>query len=78
MLCFKIVGSDDARTIQVYVDEDGLRMLVERINDSRKHGHVHLLTAENGGRELHSVTPFGEEAVGEVIIDWEGDEGESA
>ena len=71
MLSFQIIQSGTA--IQVHLDEEGLAMLLSRIKDARRFGHVHLRTASNGGKELDEETPFGEKAVGEVIVDWEGE-----
>lgn len=74
MLSFKIVQSGNAVAIQVHMDEQGLERLIHKIDSARRHGHMHLCTPSNGGNELDDRTPFGDEAIGEVIIDWEGDE----
>ena len=73
MLSFQIIQSGSSATIQVHIDERGLAILVERIKDARQFGHVHLCTVSNGGKELDEQTPFGDKAVGEVIVDWEGE-----
>jgi hypothetical protein len=33
-------------------------------------GHIHMLTPSNRGKELSEATPFGEPAVGEVVISY--------
>jgi hypothetical protein len=33
-------------------------------------GHGHLCTPSNGGHELSEKTPYGNDAVGEVIVIW--------
>jgi hypothetical protein len=71
MLSFKIKQSG---ALQVYVDQQGLELLIRGIDDARRHGHTHLCTPTNGGNALDERTPFGDEAIGEVIIDWEGDD----
>jgi YD repeat-containing protein len=43
--------------------------LVDALGKLRISGHRHLLSSSNGGDELDDKTPWGEEAVGEVIID---------
>ena len=73
MLSFQIIQSGNSTAIQVHIDEQGLAILVERIKDARQFGHVHLCTAANGGKELDEETPIGHKAVGEVIVDWEGE-----
>jgi hypothetical protein len=73
MLSFQIIQSGNAAAIQVHIDQQGLATLVKRIGDAGKFGHVHLCTASNGGSDLNETTPFGEKAVGEVIVDWEGE-----
>jgi hypothetical protein len=73
MLSFHIIQSGTAAAIQVHIDEQGLATLVKRIEDARRFGHVHLCTTSNGGNELDEATPLGHKAVGEVIVDWEGE-----
>jgi hypothetical protein len=72
MLSFKIKQSG---VLQVYLDEQGLQSLIRGIDNARRHGHTHLCTPSGGGNELDEKTPFGEDPIGEVIIDWEGDNG---
>lgn len=73
MLSFQIIKSRTATAIQVHIDERGLAILMKGIEDARRIGHVHLCTASNGGNDLDEETPFGGKAVGEVIVDWEGE-----
>ena len=70
MLSFKITESG---VIQVHLDEQGVERLIRGVDSARQHGHAHLCTPSNGGNELDEKTPFDEEGVGEVIIEWEGD-----
>lgn len=72
MLSFRIVNS--GRGIQMHCDDEGVAVLMNAIERLRRdQDHIHLRTPSNGGRELDEQTPFGLEAIGEVIIDWEGD-----
>lgn len=67
MLSFK--HQDGA--IHIALDSAGIAefiTILQRLDATR--GHVHLLTKSNGGRELDEKTPRGEEAVGEVIVDY--------
>ena len=69
MLSFQITNS--GRAIQINCDGDGLTTLVAALEKIRHTGgHVHLLTPSCGGHELEEQTPWGEEAVDEVIITW--------
>jgi hypothetical protein len=47
-----------------------LALLVKAIENARRFGHVHLRTGSN---DLNDETPFGDKAVAEVIVDWEGE-----
>ena len=70
MLSFEL--NDDGKAIQVHCDSEGMGILLEALAGLVKEGggHVHL----RAGEKLSSVSPFGAEALGEVIIDYvEGD-----
>jgi hypothetical protein len=68
VLSFKLSSPE---TIQIDCDEQGVRVLLEVLAKVREHGgHVHLCTPSNGGHELSETTPFGETAIGEVVISY--------
>ncbi len=87
MLSFEIVKFFNSEAIQIHLDEDGLRILTKKIAAARRFGHVHLHGHEYGMRwepsgeqvkvltahDLDPKTPFGTDAVKEVIIDWDGE-----
>jgi hypothetical protein len=50
-----------------------LATLIKALEEVRSSGHLHLLTPANGGHELNETNPFGEPAIGEVIITTGGD-----
>lgn len=67
MLSFQI--ADSGREIQVHCDEAGVAILLATLTKLQSSpGHAHLRTPSNGGRELDEETPWGEVAIGEVII----------
>jgi hypothetical protein len=59
-------GVKSGRTIQIYCDEGGISTLIDVLSNLRKNGHTHL-RAPPGGTELSSKSPFGEDAMIEVI-----------
>jgi hypothetical protein len=64
-----MTNSDKA--IQIDCDEAGLDVLLAAIANIREHGgHRHLCTPSNGGNELSEKTPYGEAAIGEVVISY--------
>ena len=72
MLSFQVINA--GRGIEIHCDDQGMATLVKALERIRPNGgHAHLLTPSNGGRELDEKTPWGEEAIGEVIINWAGD-----
>jgi hypothetical protein len=71
MISFQILKS--GRGIQIYCDDQGMATLISALEETRSTHHIHLRTPSNGGRELAEKNPWGEEAVGEVIITWTGD-----
>lgn len=71
MLSFSV--SNLGHEIQIHCDEGGAKILIDALSKIRPTGgHVHLRTPANGGHALDEKTPFGEGAVGEVIITWVG------
>jgi hypothetical protein len=69
VLSFQMTNS--GKTIQIDCDEQGLRVLLDVLAKVRAHGsHMHLCTPSNGGHELSETTPFGEAAIGEVVVSY--------
>jgi hypothetical protein len=66
MLSFEIVESGKA--IQIHADDSGLLILKNALERVSSAGHIHLLSSANGGNELSDKNPWGQAAVGEVII----------
>lgn len=68
MLSFQI--ADAGKVIQVFCDDDGLDLLISKlVNMKDKNlGHIHLRTPSAGGDVLNDKTPWGDDAVTEVII----------
>jgi hypothetical protein len=73
-ISFQIIQSAKTKAVQICVDDEGLAMFIDTLDKLRGTGsHVHLLAKQNGGTQLSNKTPFGEDAVGEVIITHGGD-----
>ena len=72
MLSFGL--AEDGAAIQIYCDQHGMATLLKTfarlVSDA---GHIHLRGPAAGGNELSETSPFGESAVGEVIIDYAPD-----
>ena len=68
MLSFQI--TDSGKSIQIDCDDDGLERLISALDNMKgeKGGHVHLRALSAGGNTLSDSTPWGADAVGEVII----------
>ena len=68
MLSFQIV--DSGKAIQVFCDDDGLDMLIAKLTNMKNEnlGHIHLRTPSAGGDILNDKTPWGDDAIAEVII----------
>jgi hypothetical protein len=66
MLSFEIIESGKA--IQIYADDDGLLLLRTALERVMSAGHLHLRSSANGGTELNDANPWGQTAIGEVII----------
>jgi hypothetical protein len=73
MLSFEIIPQSTSPAIQIHCDEAGVALLIEALERLRERGHVHLRTPSNGGRELSETNPFGQPAIGEVIVSLGGD-----
>ncbi|WP_442755790.1 hypothetical protein ACNHKD_03785 [Methylocystis sp. JAN1] len=57
-------------TIKIALDSIGLEQFITILRQlEKRRGHMHLLTPSNGGHELDEKTPWGNKAIGEVIID---------
>jgi hypothetical protein len=66
MLSFEVAESGKA--IQIYADREGLAVLQSALERVVNLGHVHLRSKANGGKELNDPNPWGNAAIGEVII----------
>jgi hypothetical protein len=73
MLSFQVTNS--GKSIQVDCDSEGLEILIAALEEFKTKGlsHVHLRAPSAGGHVLSDKTPWGKEAVGEVIITLGGD-----
>jgi hypothetical protein len=72
MLSFAL--SDEGRTVIINCDEEGMGKLIKALERLRADGnHIHLRTLADGGRDLDEKTPWGEDAIYEVILNWTGD-----
>lgn len=69
MLSFNL--ADEGKTVEISCDEEGMAKLIKALERVRAQGdHIHLCTPSNGGRELDEKNPWGQEAIGEVILNW--------
>ena len=69
MLSFEIL--EDGAKIQVFCDQEGMETLQKALASLvERGGHTHLWAPSSGGNALSDVTPFGDVAVGEVVIDY--------
>ena len=68
MISFQI--QDMGKEIQVYCDDDGIDLLLSKLIRLKENnvGHVHLRSRSAGGDDLNDKTPWGDDAVAEVII----------
>ena len=68
MLSFQI---KDAETINIICDAEGMSVLLAALAKliGERASHVHL-RGGNGNADLDLKTPFGEDAVSEVVIDY--------
>ncbi len=74
MLSFELVR--DGRAIQIHCDSQGMGRLLEALARLMKErsGHIHLWGPSMGREDLDEVSPFGDPAFCEVMIDYqEGD-----
>jgi len=75
MLSFEI--KDSGKSIQVDCDSVGLEALIGILTKYREaggKGHLHLCAPSAGGNLLSDKTPWGKDAVGELIISMGGDD----
>ena len=55
LLTFEL--SEPGNTLEIHMNEEGLSLLIDRLQRIPKHdGHDHLMTAKWGGRELSEET----------------------
>jgi hypothetical protein len=69
MLSFEIKNNGEA--IMVYCDSNGLDELIDtliRLKSSPDIGHLHMRAPSAGGEMLNDQNPWGEAAIGEVIV----------
>jgi hypothetical protein len=66
MLSFEIIES--GKTIQIYADSDGLLLLRKALERVTSASHLHLRSSAKGGKELNDANPWGQAAIGDVII----------
>jgi len=66
VLSFEMVKSGDSQALQIWCDEEGLKILTRKLEEVRK-GHVHLYA----GQHLDLETPFKTPGIPEVIIDFD-------
>lgn len=60
----------DEHKVMIAIDADGASQLIDLLKQLEKRGgHIHLFAPSNGGHELEERTPWGREAIGEVVID---------
>jgi hypothetical protein len=71
MLSFSL--ADEGRTVEISCDEEGMAKLIKALEEVRADGdHIHLRTPADGGRDLNEKTPWGKDAIYEVVLNWVG------
>ena len=70
-LSFSIVNGGAA--VQLHCDVEGLDALIAKLQEARSTGHLHLRSFANGGTLLNDHDPWGDAAIGEVIVSTGGD-----
>ena len=71
MLSFQVTNGS---TVQIFCDDEGMATLIGALDKIRPTGgHVHLCAPSCGGKELSDQTPWGDDAVAEVIVTWTGE-----
>ncbi len=73
MLSFQVRPWFKGQGVQIDCDDAGLQRLIEALQEVQRAGHLHLRAPSSGGAELSDVTPFGQPAIGNVIITTGGD-----
>lgn len=63
----------DGKSVQLYCDGNGLDALISKLQEARTTGHLHLRSPGCGGNLLSDRDPWGNAAVGEVIVTTSGD-----
>jgi len=64
--------TNQGKAIQIHCDDDGLVALIAALQEARAAGHLHLCSPGNGGRLLDARDPWGNPAIGEVIVTFGG------
>jgi hypothetical protein len=73
MMTLSFTLTDQGKAIQINCDNDGLDALIAALQEARAAGHLHLRSPGNGGRLLDEQDPWGNPAIGEVIVTLGGD-----
>ena len=78
MLSFQVIDSGNTaqKGIQIHCDAVGMSVLMGALAElvGLRASHIHLRGPSAGGSDLDETTPFGKEAVFQVIINYaEGD-----
>jgi len=74
MLSFQIKQMGNHDGIEIFLDDAGMAILSQRILDAKESGHVHLYgfkTLINA--DIDQKTPYEQEGVLEIILNWCGD-----
>jgi len=67
VLSFEMVKSGNSEALQIWCDEEGLKILTKKLEEVRKCGHLHLYP----GQDLDLETPFKTPGIPEVMIDFD-------
>jgi hypothetical protein len=63
--------ADEGRTVEINCDEEGMAKLIKAPERVRADGgHIHLRALADGGRDLDEKTPWGTDAIYEVVLNW--------
>ena len=71
MLSFTLTNNSSA--VQIHCDDAGRELLMKALSMRlpATGGHLHLWSPNAGGNELADLSPFGEDAISEVIISYQ-------
>ena len=72
-MALSITIENQGRSIQVHCDEAGLDALIAALQGARTAGHLHVRSPANGGKVLDDQDPWGNPAIGELIVTLGGD-----